>query len=145
MFPIGFQPRAKVGCSLHTTFARECVFTEKKCESRCKRTKRDTGSLPRTVVVDTQVCTRLHSSRYSLIKRSRAMERYNIIFLIGLIFPPSCHCAVSQQPNVPPWPATYDMRASTLTMACNYTGTLNATHFSRFGIIDVDWSNHKEG
>ena len=61
-----------------------------------------------------------------------------------LLFFTSCHCAAPPF-NLPPWPATYDMRASTLTMACNYTGTLNVTHYARFGIVDVDWSNHKEG
>ena len=61
-----------------------------------------------------------------------------------LFFFASCHCAVPPF-NLPPWPATYDMRASTLTMACNYTGTLNASHYARFGLVDVDWSNHKEG
>merc|ERR1719498_1824062 len=46
---------------------------------------------------------------------------------------------------VPPWPPTFNMTASTFTMACNYTWFLDANHYSRFGIVDVDWSNNKEG
>ena len=54
-------------------------------------------------------------------------------------------CLASLPSDLPPWPETYDMRASTLTMACNYTGTLDAQHYARFGLVDVDWSNNKEG
>lgn len=43
----------------------------------------------------------------------------------------------------PPWPATYNMSLSTITMACNSSGWYNATLGAQFGIVSYDWSNEK--
>lgn len=44
----------------------------------------------------------------------------------------------------PPWPATYDMKASTIAMPCNYTGYTDARMTDGFGLISYDWSNAKQ-
>ena len=43
----------------------------------------------------------------------------------------------------PLWEATYDMQQSTIIQPCNMSGFLNATHFSQFGGVSIDWSNAK--
>lgn len=45
---------------------------------------------------------------------------------------------------LPPWPPTYSMPASTILMACSYSGFLNISAVSRYKIVDIDWSNGKE-
>ena len=45
---------------------------------------------------------------------------------------------------VPP-PPQYDMGRSTFLMACNQSGSFDAGFASRWGIVDYDWSNWKEG
>jgi hypothetical protein len=51
--------------------------------------------------------------------------------------------AQEEPPLLPPWPSTYAMNASTIVMACNYTGYMsaNGTPESKFAVIDYDWSN----
>jgi hypothetical protein len=46
-------------------------------------------------------------------------------------------------PKNPPWPPTYLMRESTISMQCNGSGWSNATRGSEFGIVSYDWSNAK--
>ena len=45
--------------------------------------------------------------------------------------------------TVPPWPPTYNMSMSTLTMTCNSSGWSNAARGAQFGIVSYDWSNAK--
>jgi len=44
----------------------------------------------------------------------------------------------------PLWEATYDMQSSTIILPCNMSGYLNASHFSQFGLVSLDWSNAKQ-
>eukprot|EP00039_Didymoeca_costata_P025595 m.13903 g.13903 ORF g.13903 m.13903 type:complete len:431 (-) comp4952_c0_seq1:200-1492(-) len=46
----------------------------------------------------------------------------------------------SYQPKFPP---EYSLQASTIAMACNYSGALSP-NVSKYGIVDIDWSNMKE-
>lgn len=66
--------------------------------------------------------------------------------VLGMNFCPPSPAPLNPSPSsaVPPWPPTYNMQASTATMACNYTGMLSAS-YAKFGLLDIDWSNHKEG
>lgn len=43
----------------------------------------------------------------------------------------------------PPWPSTYNMSMSSITMACNSSGWFNTTLAASFGITSFDWSNAK--
>ena len=43
----------------------------------------------------------------------------------------------------PMWPPTYDMKASTLFMPCNYSGFLDPSISAKWGVVDFDWSNAK--
>ncbi len=43
----------------------------------------------------------------------------------------------------PPWPPTYNMSMSTITMACNSSGPFDAALAAQFGIVSFDWSNEK--
>ena len=45
--------------------------------------------------------------------------------------------------QVPLWPPTYDMNASSFVMLCANNGTIPLEHFAGFGIVDVDWSSAK--
>mmetsp|Transcript_37467 Transcript_37467/g.98270 ORF Transcript_37467/g.98270 Transcript_37467/m.98270 type:complete len:448 (-) Transcript_37467:258-1601(-) len=47
-------------------------------------------------------------------------------------------------PPVPHFPATWHTPSSTFVMACNYSDWLSPAVFSRFGVVDIDWSNGKE-
>ena len=44
---------------------------------------------------------------------------------------------------LPPWPPTYDMAASTITMFCNFSGWLDPDSLAPWGLVDVDWSNQR--
>ena len=46
-------------------------------------------------------------------------------------------------PTNPPWPPTYNMAKSTLSMQCNSSGWSNAQRGAAFGIVSYDWSNAK--
>ena len=43
----------------------------------------------------------------------------------------------------PPWPPSYAMNQSTLSMACNSSGWFDVELASQIGIVSFDWSNHK--
>ena len=45
----------------------------------------------------------------------------------------------------PPWPATWQMNASTIIMPCNYTGYQVPKTVADWGIVDFDWSNNLAG
>ncbi len=44
----------------------------------------------------------------------------------------------------PPWPPTYDMPASTIVYACNYSGIVDPASMARWGVVGFDWSGQKE-
>jgi hypothetical protein len=46
-------------------------------------------------------------------------------------------------PHNPPWPPTYNVTESLITMQCNSSGYSNAHRASMFGIVSYDWSNAK--
>ena len=46
-------------------------------------------------------------------------------------------------PLLPPWPPTFNMSLSTIAQPCNYSGMLEPTFASQFGLLDLDWSNAK--
>lgn len=46
-------------------------------------------------------------------------------------------------PQNPPWPPTYNMSLSTLSMQCNSSGWSSPSRGAEFGIISYDWSNAK--
>ena len=47
--------------------------------------------------------------------------------------------------QVPTWPATYQMNASTIILPCNYTGFQVPSTTAGWGIVDFDWSNDLAG
>lgn len=47
-------------------------------------------------------------------------------------------------PHNPPWPPTYDLRASLITMQVNGSGLSSPTRGADFGIVSYDWSNMKQ-
>jgi hypothetical protein len=60
------------------------------------------------------------------------------------------HCCGATTQVVPPWPATYVMRDSTVLMPCNGTGLIDpssalAGDFSKWAFASIDWSNGKDG
>lgn len=46
-------------------------------------------------------------------------------------------------PQNPPWPPTYNMSESLITMQCNSSGLSNPFRGAQFGIVSYDWSNAK--
>ena len=57
---------------------------------------------------------------------------------------PSCKSNEGEQGRFPQWPATYNMQDSTIVQPCNMSGFLNASFYSQFGVVSVDWSNAKQ-
>lgn len=47
-------------------------------------------------------------------------------------------------PTLPPWPPTYNMSLSSLTMTCNSSGWSDPVRGGQFGIVSYDWSNAKK-
>lgn len=45
--------------------------------------------------------------------------------------------------HTPPWPPTYTMYESLITMQCNHSGWSSAARGAEFGIVSYDWSNAK--
>ena len=43
----------------------------------------------------------------------------------------------------PPWPATYNLTQSLITMQCNSSGWSSVERGAQFGIVSYDWSNNK--
>ena len=56
---------------------------------------------------------------------------------------PPCRSNEGQQGRFPLWPKTYNMQDSTIIQPCNMSGFLNATLYSQYGVVSVDWSNAK--
>lgn len=46
-------------------------------------------------------------------------------------------------PHNPPWPPTYNLSESLVTMQCNSSGYSDVDRASQFGIVSYDWSNAK--
>lgn len=46
-------------------------------------------------------------------------------------------------PQNPPWPPTYKMSESLITMQCNSSGFSSPSRGAQFGIVSYDWSNAK--
>ena len=50
---------------------------------------------------------------------------------------------------LPKWPVTYMMNRSTAIMVCNHSGYFSdeiiKTQLSHYGIVDIDWSNDRDG
>lgn len=46
-------------------------------------------------------------------------------------------------PHNPPWPPTYNITESLITMQCNSSGYSNGDRAAQFGIVSYDWSNAK--
>jgi hypothetical protein len=46
-------------------------------------------------------------------------------------------------PQNPPWPPTYVMKESLITMQCNSSGWSSPSRGAQFGIVSYDWSNAK--
>jgi len=67
--------------------------------------------------------------------------------MLGVIFI-SClsllpNVASVMPPTNPPWPPTYDLSESSITMQCNSTGFSSPERGGSFGIVSYDWSNDK--
>jgi hypothetical protein len=56
---------------------------------------------------------------------------------------PLCRSNEGAQGLFPLWPATYDMRDSTVIQPCNKTGYLDPS-FAEYGLVSIDWSNAKQ-
>ena len=48
------------------------------------------------------------------------------------------------QGRFPLWTPTWNMQDSTIIQPCNMSGFLNATLFSQYGVVSIDWSNAKQ-
>ena len=57
---------------------------------------------------------------------------------------PSCRSNEGENGRFPQWNVTYNMQDSTIIQPCNTTGFLNASMYSQFGVVSVDWSNAKQ-
>lgn len=51
---------------------------------------------------------------------------------------------VSKKLRKPKWQPTFNMRASTKIMPCNYSGYYNMSTLADYGWIQFDWSNRKD-
>ena len=74
-----------------------------------------------------------------------------LVALVALFVPqssfaytPKCNSNEGITGRFPKWPSTYDMRSSTIIQPCNKSGFLNASLYSQFGVVSVDWSNAKQ-
>ena len=57
---------------------------------------------------------------------------------------PACASREPVPGRFPVWPATWDLQSSTIIQPCNMSGFLEPAEFwSKFGVVDVDWSNAK--
>jgi hypothetical protein len=52
-------------------------------------------------------------------------------------------CAHGNAAWLPPWESTYDMALSTIMMPCNDSGWMDSNFASKWGLVDLDWSNAK--
>ena len=57
---------------------------------------------------------------------------------------PACHSNEGMQGRFPLWEPTWNMQDSTIIQPCNKSGFLNATLFSQYGVVSLDWSNAKQ-
>ena len=57
---------------------------------------------------------------------------------------PACRSNEGMQGRFPTWPPTWRMQDSTIIQPCNFSGFLNASHFSQYGVVSIDWSNAKQ-
>ena len=64
--------------------------------------------------------------------------------VVGVLAVPACRSNEGALGRFPLWPPTYNMRDSTIIQPCNMSGFLNATHYSQFGAVSIDWSNAKQ-
>jgi hypothetical protein len=46
-------------------------------------------------------------------------------------------------PMLPRWKPSWNMSQSTIMQPCNYSGFLEPSFASKFGIVDIDWANAK--
>jgi hypothetical protein len=60
---------------------------------------------------------------------------FTVLFILA-------HTSLTQL--APTWPTTYNLRSSTILQVCNTTGPVSSDVVSRWGLIDVDWSNEKQ-
>lgn len=62
----------------------------------------------------------------------------NVLGFIIVTFP-----GIITLAQLSPWPQTWTLNASTIIMACNYTGDLDPSATANFSIVDIDWSSGK--
>jgi hypothetical protein len=77
-------------------------------------------------------------------KPSRIAAAASSFLLLLLLLLLACIASAASLTAVPPWPATYLLGASTITMQCNGSGYSSAWLGSAFGIVSYDWSNDKK-
>ena len=63
------------------------------------------------------------------------------IMMLFLVLAASCVDTAAAL--LPPWPPTFSLQRSTIGMPANESGYLDVGLASKFGIIDLDWSNSK--
>mmetsp|Transcript_27998 Transcript_27998/g.39437 ORF Transcript_27998/g.39437 Transcript_27998/m.39437 type:complete len:462 (+) Transcript_27998:102-1487(+) len=71
-----------------------------------------------------------------------AFKRPSSLLHVLFLYTPWYSWAVIPSQN-PPWPPTYDMHESLITMQCNSSGFSSPHRGSQFGIVSYDWSNAK--
>jgi len=74
------------------------------------------------------------------------MERTFLIFMIAVasLVAQPCKSNEGIPGRFPRWASTYSMQDSTIIQPCNMSGFLNASHFSQYGVVSIDWSNAKQ-
>lgn len=73
---------------------------------------------------------------FSIIAVASLLKDSSILLLVVVV-------DARLSPQNPPWPPTYDMKASLITMQVNGTGLSSPVRGSDFGIVSYDWSNMK--
>ena len=67
-----------------------------------------------------------------------------VLAMIAIFWPIASMEADVLPATLPPWPATWNLSASTLTMQCNGSGWSSPSRGAEFGVVSYDWSNAKQ-
>ena len=67
-----------------------------------------------------------------------------LLLLLLLLRPASAYVPLPDPPQaLPTFTPSYDMFDSSIIMPCNYTGPFQLNYSTKWGIVDLDWSNSK--
>jgi hypothetical protein len=72
----------------------------------------------------------------------RMLLLLSVLTSLVMVFGQSGVCKAEWCPKIlPPWPASWKSKASTITEPCNFTGLISSESTRDYSVVNVDWSN----